>query len=96
VLTAVFGMDEEALLDGLGEAVDQQLLVLEPAGEGYVFRHALVAEAVYGELLPGERVGLHTALAAALEACPEAGAPPATGRRGWPTTGRRPATSRGP
>src|SRR5262249_45926202 len=61
------------------EAVDQQLLLLlpEPGGEGYVFRHALVAEAVYSELLPGERVRLHAALAGALEAGLEPGDPPA-------------------
>src|SRR5262249_56895253 len=68
LLAMVAGMDEAALLDGLREAVDQQLLLPEPGGEGYVFRHALVAEAVYAELLPGERVRLHTTLANAIEA----------------------------
>jgi len=77
LLAMVAGMDEAALLDGLREAVDQQLLLPEPGGEGYVFRHALVAEAVYAELLPGERVRLHTALANALEAGIEPGGPPA-------------------
>jgi DNA-binding CsgD family transcriptional regulator len=71
-------MDERELLDGLREAVDQQVLLPEPGGDGYVFRHALVAEAVYGELLPGERVRLHTALAGALEAGLEAGDAAAT------------------
>jgi ATP/maltotriose-dependent transcriptional regulator MalT len=78
LLAAVAGMSEAALLDGLREAVDQQVLLPEPGGDGYVFRHALVAEAVYGELLPGERVQLHTALAGALEAGLEAGDAPAT------------------
>ncbi len=77
LLSAVAGMDEAELLGGLREAVDQQVLLPEPGG-GYVFRHALVAEAVYGELLPGERVRLHTALAAALEAGLEGGDAPAT------------------
>jgi ATP/maltotriose-dependent transcriptional regulator MalT len=67
VLAVVTGMGETELLDSLREAVDQQVLLPEPDGDGYVFRHALVAEAVYGELLPGERVHLHTALASALE-----------------------------
>jgi tetratricopeptide (TPR) repeat protein len=71
-------MDEAALLGGLHEAVDQQVLLPEPGGQGYVFRHALVAEAVYGELLPGERVRLHRGLASALEAGVEAGGSPAT------------------
>jgi DNA-binding CsgD family transcriptional regulator/tetratricopeptide (TPR) repeat protein len=78
LLAAVAGQGEAELLEGLREAVDQQLLVPEPGGEGYVFRHALVAEAVYAELLPGERVRLHTALAGALEAGLEAGEAPAS------------------
>jgi predicted ATPase len=78
VLATVTGMNDQELLGSLHEAVDQQLLLPEPGGQGYLFRHALLAEAVYGELLPGERVGLHTALAGALEAGLEAGDDPAT------------------
>jgi DNA-binding CsgD family transcriptional regulator/tetratricopeptide (TPR) repeat protein len=78
VLAAVTGMGEAALLDGLREAVDQKVLLPEPGGDGYGFRHALLAEAVYGDLLPGERVRLHTALAGVLEAGVEAEGPPAT------------------
>jgi DNA-binding CsgD family transcriptional regulator/tetratricopeptide (TPR) repeat protein len=78
LLAAVAGMDDQELLEGLREAVDQQVLLPQPGGEGYVFRHALVAEAVYGELLAGERVGLHAALAGALEAGLEAGDAPAS------------------
>jgi predicted ATPase len=79
LLAAVTGLDDQQLFAGLREAVDQQLLVPEPSGGGgYVFRHALLAEAVYGELLPDERVRLHTALAGALEAGLEAGEAPAS------------------
>jgi DNA-binding CsgD family transcriptional regulator len=78
LLAAVAGMEEAVLLEGLREAVDQQVLLPEPGGDGYVFRHLLVAEAVYGELLAGERVRLHTALAGALEAGIEGGGPPAS------------------
>jgi DNA-binding CsgD family transcriptional regulator/tetratricopeptide (TPR) repeat protein len=78
LLAAVTGMGEDELLEGLHEAVDQQVLLPEPGGEGYVFRHALVGEAVHGELLPGERVRLHTALADALEAGLETREAPAT------------------
>jgi len=43
------------------EAVTNQLLV--PDGtEGYVFRHALLREAVYADLLPGERTRLHATM----------------------------------
>ena len=78
LLAAVAGLDDQQLLEGLHEAVDQQLLVPEPGGDGYLFRHALLAEAVYAELLPGERMRLHTALAGALEAGVEAGGAPAS------------------
>jgi DNA-binding CsgD family transcriptional regulator/tetratricopeptide (TPR) repeat protein len=78
LLAAVTGLDDPQLLEGLHEAVDQQLLLPEAGGDGYVFRHALLAEAVYGELLPGERVRLHTALATALEAGIEGEGPPAS------------------
>ncbi len=53
----------------LRQAVDA--LVLEPGRNGsdgdYTFRHALLSEAVYDDLLPGERVRLHTAYVAALQ-----------------------------
>jgi DNA-binding CsgD family transcriptional regulator len=78
LLAAVTGLDDQQLLEGLHEAVDQQLLLPEPGGDGYLFRHALLAEAVHGELLAGERVRLHTALATALEAGVEAGGAPAS------------------
>ncbi|MFD6448268.1 ATP-binding protein [Promicromonospora sp. NPDC060204] len=47
------------------EAVEAQVLVVTEVG--YAFRHALVQEAVYAELLPGERHRLHAAYARALE-----------------------------
>jgi DNA-binding CsgD family transcriptional regulator len=77
VLAAVTGLGETELLDGLREAVDHQVLLPEPAGDGYAFRHALAAEAIYGEMLSGERVGLHTALAGILEAGTGPAGPPA-------------------
>jgi DNA-binding CsgD family transcriptional regulator len=48
--------------DAVREAVAHQLLV--PDGEeGYAFRHALLREAIYADLLPGERTRLHARLA---------------------------------
>ena len=48
--------------EAVREAVAHQLLV--PDGEqGYAFRHALLREAIYGDLLPGERTRLHGRLA---------------------------------
>jgi DNA-binding CsgD family transcriptional regulator/tetratricopeptide (TPR) repeat protein len=68
LLAAVRGIDERDLDGALGEAVARHVLVpLDGAAEErYAFRHALVQEAVYGELLPGERSRLHAAFARAL------------------------------
>jgi DNA-binding CsgD family transcriptional regulator/tetratricopeptide (TPR) repeat protein len=72
-IAAVSDMPEAELMDALRAAVAGQLLVVEatPAGdERYAFRHALVQEVVYDELLPGERRLLHRAHAEALAARP--------------------------
>ncbi|MEU1201903.1 AAA family ATPase [Streptomyces sp. NPDC005813] len=51
-------LPEDALESALREAVGRQLLVPDEAA-AYSFRHALTREAVYADLLPGERVRLH-------------------------------------
>jgi DNA-binding NarL/FixJ family response regulator len=70
LLAQVAGLPEPQLLDGLRAAVAAHLLVVESTEreDRYAFRHALVQEAVYDELLPGERRRLHRAIAEALEA----------------------------
>jgi predicted ATPase/DNA-binding CsgD family transcriptional regulator len=65
VLADVAGLEPRALRDGLREAVESHIVVVE--GERYAIRHALLREAVHDDLLPGERVELHRALARALE-----------------------------
>jgi len=82
VLAAATELGEAELLASLREAVDHQVLLPEPAGDGYAFRHVLAAEAVYGELLPSERVRLHAALAGILEAGAGPEGPPAA-RAAW-------------
>lgn len=67
--------DEAALTDGLRAALAGHVLGAE--GDVYVFRHALIREAVYEGLLPGERVAAHRRLAATLWARVEAGMPAA-------------------
>jgi hypothetical protein len=42
-----------------------------PREQAYEFRHALLREEAYDELLPGEREGLHLTIARALDARPE-------------------------
>ncbi len=44
------------------ESVAHQLLVPD-GGKGYAFRHTLIREAIYGDLLPGERTRLHARFA---------------------------------
>ncbi len=69
LLVRIVAMPEAELLDGLRAAVGSQILVTEtgPTGEdGYAFRHALLQEAAYEELLPGERRRLHRACAEAI------------------------------
>lgn len=65
LLAAASGLDPETLERGLRSATEARVLVT--AGpSGYSFRHALFAEAVYEDLLPGERRRLHAAYARAL------------------------------
>jgi len=68
LLAAVVDLPGDRLDDALREALDAHILQLTPSGRGYTFRHALLAEAAYDDVLPGERVRLHAAYAAALAA----------------------------
>ncbi|GAA1589636.1 helix-turn-helix transcriptional regulator [Actinomadura kijaniata] len=76
----VSGLDERAVGTALREIVEQRLL--EPDGaDGYRFRHALLAEAAYADLLPGERTRLHAAFAALLAEPPASLLPRAAAER---------------
>lgn len=66
-LRAVAGAEGAELDAALREAVQHNVLVPED-GDVYTFRHALLREAVYHDLLPGERVRLHAAYARELSA----------------------------
>ena len=68
LLAAALG-SEDGLPAALRAAVDAHVLV--PHADAYGFRHALLREAVYAEVLPGEREALHARLAAELQARPE-------------------------
>jgi DNA-binding CsgD family transcriptional regulator/tetratricopeptide (TPR) repeat protein len=70
LLAQVAALGEAELYAALREAVDSHLLVIDPSGHGYAFRHALTRDAVYEDMLPGERVRLHAAYGAALESDP--------------------------
>jgi len=66
LLEAVAGLPPAELMDGARDAVAHQVLVTDAAGM-YAFRHALVGEAIHGDLLPGEDTDLHERIAQALE-----------------------------
>ncbi|HEX6619787.1 MAG TPA: LuxR C-terminal-related transcriptional regulator, partial [Solirubrobacteraceae bacterium] len=76
LLATVAALPEASLLEALRQAVAHHVLVHDR--DGYAFRHALLEEAAYADLLPGERTALHLALAEALSEDPAlAGASPA-------------------
>ena len=62
LLRAAAGLPAAELEEALREAVAHHVLVPDGA-DRYAFRHALLQEAVYGDLLPGERVRLHATYA---------------------------------
>lgn len=70
LLKAVAGLPEGALIDALRAAVLAQILVPEPNGTDYRFRHSLVREAAGATLLPGERALINRRYGEVLEADP--------------------------
>ena len=79
-LAAVSDLGDDELEQALRDAVAQHVLVPDrpesaggPGTDGYVFRHALLREAIYQELLPGERTRLHARYAERLAARAEPG-----------------------
>ena len=68
LLAAVTGLDDPALTAALRPAVAANVMVADPGG--YSFRHDLIREAVWEDLLPGERTQTERAFAEALEADP--------------------------
>ncbi|MGN6169266.1 MAG: helix-turn-helix transcriptional regulator [Solirubrobacteraceae bacterium] len=65
-IAALTSIEHDALNTALREAVSAQVLVTDE-DDRFVFRHALLGEALYEDLLPGERAELHLALARVLE-----------------------------
>jgi DNA-binding CsgD family transcriptional regulator/tetratricopeptide (TPR) repeat protein len=64
LLAEVAGLPTAELDLAIRDAVEGQVLV--GRNDGYAFRHALLAEAVYDDLLPGERVRHHARYVQAL------------------------------
>jgi DNA-binding CsgD family transcriptional regulator len=68
LLRELVAMKEGELIAALREAVAEQVLISD--GLSYSFRHALLREAVYSDLVASQRAPLHAALARALTAQP--------------------------
>ncbi len=67
LLATVVGFADVELSAALREVVEHQLLVVDPSGRGYGFRHALARAAIHDDLLPGERARVHRQYAEAIE-----------------------------
>ena len=74
LLRATVGLPDGALRDSLRAAVEGGVLAAEPQTGSFRFRHALLAEAIYATILPGEREELHARLAEELARSGAAGA----------------------
>ena len=86
-LSGLAGLDLTAARAGLRELAAARLLAEETAGELCRIRHALLAEAVAGGLLPGERLTLHERTARVLETAGQ-DALAAEAARHWAAAGR--------
>ena len=85
LLRAVAALPEPDLRESLRQAVEHGVLVAEQATGSFGFRHALLAEAVYATILPGEREELHARLAQELA---RSAAAPAELAPHWAAAGR--------
>ena len=63
LLRAVTSLPERRVRESLRRAVEHGVLVADQATGSFRFRHALLAEAIYATILPGEREELHAKLA---------------------------------
>lgn len=75
LLSEVTEWEPETLAGRLHEAVDHRVLAIEGGahGEAYAFRHALVQETIYRDLLTAQRLRLHAAYARAMSRRVDAG-----------------------
>ena len=86
-LQTTAGAPETVVREQLRRAVDRGILVADPDSSVVRFRHALLAEAVYATVLPGEREDFHCRVATYLTTVTDT--PPAELARHW-TLARRP------
>jgi DNA-binding CsgD family transcriptional regulator/tetratricopeptide (TPR) repeat protein len=87
LLQAAAQVPEHDLREFLHQAVEHGVLVADQDTGGFRFRHALLAEAIYATILPGEREELHARLADVLANSGDAG--PAELAPHWAAAGRK-------
>ncbi len=87
LLLASSALPERAVQESLRLAVEHGVLVAVHATASFRFRHALLAEAIYSTILPGEREELHARLADELARGGDAS--PAELAPHWAAAGRR-------
>ena len=73
LVRAASGLPDDVYEEAVREAAGHQLLAFDEP-DGYRFRHALLREAVYADLMPGERTRLHARIASLLAGVPGAAA----------------------
>ncbi len=66
LLLTTAGLPENDVRESLRRAIENGVLVSEQEASSFRFRHALLAEAIYATILPGEREELHARLATEL------------------------------
>jgi DNA-binding CsgD family transcriptional regulator/tetratricopeptide (TPR) repeat protein len=86
LLCAVAVLPEREVRESLRLAVEHGVLVADQATGSFRFRHALLAEAIYATILPGEREELHARLAE--ELARDGTAAPAELAPHWAAAGR--------
>ena len=67
VAAAVAGLDEQAALGAIDEALEAQLLKPGPKPESFDFTHAMIRHALYAEINPARRTRLHRKIAEEME-----------------------------
>jgi DNA-binding CsgD family transcriptional regulator/tetratricopeptide (TPR) repeat protein len=71
LLAELTGTPGESLAELVREAIEHRVLLADPVREVYEFRHSLIRQAAYADLLPVERRRLHAATAQALTDHPQ-------------------------
>jgi DNA-binding CsgD family transcriptional regulator/tetratricopeptide (TPR) repeat protein len=90
LLAAVAPLSEAELVEALRQSVEHDVLAPDQPARSFRFRHALLAEAIYTTVLPGEREALHARLAGALRDDPALAASSIAGELAhhWTAAGR--------